>query len=226
MIGVTKDPKVKTGETLPPEPDLVDAKPKKGRPPGSKTSPELKAKKAKARINFAPFMAMPVPPPEGPGGALKVDPVRDTFGKVAALAPLDGVSKAVAFFDRRSARKTGRAPRKELAALYPRTALAMVQAMFDQVVPLIDFAVHPVLGLCLCYVGTLIVGFGLYMAQDEADEKERNGDPGRKDRGGAGGPPRRGRGPDRDGDRAAGNGQDVLPTPLLRDAGAQAPEPG
>jgi len=216
--------KVTSGEIPPPEPDLVEPKPKKGRPPGSKTDParaaETAKKKAKARVNFGPFLAMPVPPPGGPGGELRSDPMRDTFGKVAALALPDGVSKAVAYFDRKAARKAHRPPRAELGTFYPKTGLAMIQAMFDQVVPLIDFGIHPVWGLCICYFGTIVVAAALYMAQDERDA---DGDIGREGGGGAGGPPKRRGPPDSPGGGPARDGQDNVSAPLLREAGTEAP---
>ena len=226
--------KPETGEVLPPEPELVDPPKKRGRPPGSKTKVRAKVdgKKVtgtvaapsesapkKASINFGPFLDLAMPIPPGPGGSLRVDPMRATVRQAIALGPLDLASWAVARQEKKTAAAVGRPERAPLAARYPSLGLSFIQKCFDALTEGIDFEVNPWAGLLISYLATLAVATYLYVQ----DKEEANADSRRQEGRGTGGAPAPGFTPDHHGDRGARNGENNVHAPLLGGDGAEAP---
>lgn len=152
-----------------PEPELLTEKPRKGRPPGSKTKP-----KTTVRVPIARLLKVPVYldkdgkllSPKDPGLLLKQDPMRDTVQHVAPLLPLDGLSWAVA--RSKGGKKRGR---KTLRTYYPTPGLVLIQECFDALVESLGPDIHPGWALLICYALTLTAGIVAYNL-DSPDEKE------------------------------------------------------
>jgi hypothetical protein len=196
------------------KPELLSDKPRKGRPPGSKTKHPTKV-----RIPIARLFDVPVYmdkdgkllSPKDPGLLLKQDPTRSTVKQIAPLLPLDGVSWLVSRGKDRPALRT----------YYPAPGVALIQECFNALVESLGPDIHPGWALLICYALTL--GAAVMAYNMDAPKKGTDGTD-KRDASGAGHPEdAAGRGADNRGSGKAGDGEDHSLALVRREDGAETP---
>jgi hypothetical protein len=194
--------------------DLPKDAPKDARPEfvkaveGTTVEAAPRKKKVKAKLDLGKFLDATI---EVPGAdPLKADPQRRTLKQVAALLPLDGVSKLLEL-------GTG----QPLTPYFPKQNIIMVQTVFAMVVDSIDFEVSPMWGLLIMYGVTLVTGLSMWgvdryrRKQNAAADKSGQPNGGKSDTAPSSGPDAK-----HPGNGKEGPGENDVPPRLLGEYGA------